>query len=757
MVVKYKKIVIYLWILLVYPLAYPLAAFGQEINKDKVNERLFKLDDTLLKAKKMVASSEVLETQELLKKTLDLRKEVDLYLKDNLHDKADACISKALYLAQKSINLVITKELLPKRLNKLEKTIAKNKVLVDQSNKEEVKSLYEKINQSYSLAKNLYQETEYNLSLKQLKEAFSLIKEMDSLLNLREDTEKRLRQATDFLKSNYQEIATSKNKGAIYFIKRSNCLSKEAPSLIREEKYKEALGIILEIEEGMSKALSLVKGEKIKPFSSLEFSKELKYLEELYLKAQEKITNLKSTQIQETSQQVEVLKKNISLQVKEQLLEEATANLYQCSYLINKLIYLSEKESKTFSTTEERVNNLQNEISKVELIVRESGEEEAFILLWQAKQIYTKTSISLAKNETTKALEDLKEISTLMAKARQVAERSVNFTKKLNWRISHLEKLICKIEDYLKEGLDQETIDKIKKWLWKAKESKTRANILLALRENEKTLYHINEGLNYAQKALFYISQSNLLDIEEATQFELLRLEDLISKTENKITETSSDKISGDKIKNVIRDAKKVELMALKAFKRKDFKEALENIRKAANLAYQVMGIEEEGEERSKFETISAKMKQLEKILIEAKDLNQEERNKEAKEYLDKAEEIQKKALLSFYVTEDYSEAEREIEEALKYGLLSIKKMEEESPDQVIQKKLLQGKELIEEAKEKVVLSNEKEAKKVLSLSEEYFNKANDYFTKKDYPKAIDNLGLSKSLAIKAIKIATEY
>ncbi|MBU1782260.1 hypothetical protein KKD87_02700, partial [bacterium] len=421
MVVKYKKIVIYLWILLVYPLAYPLAAFGQEINKDKVNERLFKLDDTLLKAKKMVASSEVLETQELLKKTLDLRKEVDLYLKDNLHDKADACISKALYLAQKSINLVITKELLPKRLNKLEKTIAKNKVLVDQSNKEEVKSLYEKINQSYSLAKNLYQETEYNLSLKQLKEAFSLIKEMDSLLNLREDTEKRLRQATDFLKSNYQEIATSKNKGAIYFIKRSNCLSKEAPSLIREEKYKEALGIILEIEEGMSKALSLVKGEKIKPFSSLEFSKELKYLEELYLKAQEKITNLKSTQIQETSQQVEVLKKNISLQVKEQLLEEATANLYQCSYLINKLIYLSEKESKTFSTTEERVNNLQNEISKVELIVRESGEEEAFILLWQAKQIYTKTSISLAKNETTKALEDLKEISTLMAKARQVA------------------------------------------------------------------------------------------------------------------------------------------------------------------------------------------------------------------------------------------------------------------------------------------------------------------------------------------------
>lgn len=743
------KIIIFL-LLFLFPL---LTILAEEISKDAINKKLTSLNKTIAKATKFTASSEVQVAKKLLNEALSLKKDIESRIQNNLYDqKTSDDISKALSLAKKSINLVIVKELIPRKLVEIRETLDKFKIEIDQSNNEKAKLLYQKACESQSLAYNSYQEIEYNLSLKYLKEASNLTKKMISILRAKENVQEKLTQITKLIKSNYKEILASKSKGAFYFIKKAKYLNKEASSLIENKEYNKSLEVINEMKDCIDKAQVLSKGGKIKYLDSQEILKELKYLEAIYAEAEGKIINFQDIQVKKIFRQAELIKKNIHSKVNENLLEEAYQDLYQCSYLISKSLHLLKEESKVFLSTEDKIKKYQNDISMTETLVRESGEEEAFIILWQAKELHTKAEINLAKGESSKALANLKEVPSLISKASYIAKNSTELTKKLNWRISHLEKLIYKIEDYLKEELDKEIAKETKNLLWGAKESRIRANIFLARGEKEKALHNVNEGLKNAQKALSNINRGNLLDIEETTQLELIRLENLISKAEKRVNETSSYEV-----KNALVEAKKIELMALKSFQEKDYKKTLESIRIASNLAYRAMGIESEEKVRSN--VLAAEINQLDKVLIDAQNINKEVRSKEAKEFLDKATELHKDALISLYATEDYDQAKKEIEEALKYGFLSIEKAKEgkkEDLSHIAQKQLQEGRKLIEEAKDKVVSTENKEARNVLNLSEKYFNKASDYFEDKKFQEAIDNIETSKSFAIKAIKLAQE-
>lgn len=749
---KTIKIIIYLLFFL-FP---SLTIFAEEIGEDVKNiidEKLTSLNKIIAKATKYTEYSEIQVAKQLLNQALQLRKEIESRIQNNLYNqKTLEDISKALNLAKKSINLIIVKELIPNKLAKIKETLDKFKMEVDQSSNEKAKSLYQKACQSQSLAYNSYQELEYNLSLKYLKEASNLTKEMINTLRVKEYVQEKLTQIAKLIESNYKEVLASKNKGALYFIKKAKYLKEEASSLMENKEYNKSLEVISEIRNCIDKAQALSKGKKIEYFDSGEILKELKYLEIIYAQAEEKIINSQDVQIKKIFHQAEVLKKGIPSKIDENLLEKAYQDLYQCNYLISKALHLLKKESKVFLSIEDKIKKYQNDISATETLVRESGEEEAFVILWQAKELYTKAEINLGKGESSKALTDLEEISSLISKAAYIAENSIKLTKKLNGRISHLERLIYKVEDFLKEELDKEIAEETKDLLWRAKESRMRANISLARGEKEKALYNINEGLKHAQKALSNINRGNLLDIEETIQLELIRLENLISKAEKGINESNNSKI-----KEALVDAKKMELMALKFFQEKDYRRTLESIRKASNLAYKAMGIE--GEEKAHSNVLAAEMDQLDKVLMDAQNINEEIRNKEAKELLDKAIELHKNAFISLYVTEDYNQAKKEIEEALKYGFLSIEKAKEgkeEDISHIAQKQLQEGKELIEEAKDKVVSTKNKEARNVLNLSEKYFNKAADCFKNKDFQKTIDNIEAAKSFAIEAIKLAQE-
>jgi hypothetical protein len=293
--------------------------------------------------------------------------------------------------------------------------------------------------------------------------------------------------------------------------------------------------------------------------------------------------------------------------------------------------------------------------------------------------------------------------------------------------------------------MDKILAKETKDLLWKAKEFKIKADIYSARNEKEKALYHVNEGLKNAQKALLNISRSNILEMEEATQFELIRLSDIILKAEKCVTP-----LSNHKIRNMLKDAKKMEENAYYYFKKKNYKKTLENIRGACNLAYKVMGIEsEEDVERE----LQRKLKRLDKNLAKAQILRKKFKDKEAEKYLEKAEEIYQDILISFYIAEDTQKAKKEIEEALRYTLLYIEKIREKNPEYLAKKEIEQNRRLIEEAKEKVVNSKNKKAKEILKLSEKYYNLAKEYLESKEYQKIMDNVEASKYFALKAIKL----
>ncbi|MDI6785811.1 MAG: hypothetical protein QMD92_03785 [bacterium] len=748
---QYIKIIIYLSLFLFSP----LTISAEEVSRDTINKKLTSLNNTIAKAIDITNHSETQIAKELLNKAIQLRNNIESQAQKGFYTQTISDnISKASSLAKKSINLVIVRELIPKELARIKETLNKFKIEIDQSNNKNAQSLYQKACQNQSLAYSSYQETEYSLSLKYLKEASILTKKLINILKAEEYAQKRLNQVINTLKSSYKEVLASKNKGAYYYIKKAIYLSKEASSLIKTKKYDESFEIIEEIKSCINKAKIFAKGNKTSHFDSQEILKDLKYLEAIYAKAEAENMTFQNFRITKIFQQAETLKKNIHLKINEKLFEEAYENLYQCHYLVLKSLHLLKKESIISTSTDDKIKNCHNNIFATETLVRESKEEEAFILLWQAKELHTKAKINLARGKNSEALEDLERIPVLISKAAYIAKTSIRLTKKLNWRISHLEKLIHKTEDYLKEELDKEIAKEIKNLLQNAKESRIRANIFLARREKEKALYNVNEGLKYAQKALSNINKSNLLNIEEeeTTRLELIRLENLISKAEKKVNE-----ISDDKAKNALVDAKKIELIALKFFQEKNYKKTLENIRVASNFAYKAMGIKDE--ENTKFNVLVTKINQLDKVLIKAQSINKENTSKEAKELLDKAIEIHKNALTSLYVIEDYNQAEKEVKEALKYSFLSIekaKKGKEEDFESIAQKQLRQGRKIIEEAKNEIVSTKNKEARKVLNLSEKYFNMAFDCFKNKDFQKTITNLETSKSFAIKAIKLAQE-
>ncbi|MBU2600536.1 hypothetical protein KJ849_08185 [bacterium] len=222
-------------------------------------------------------------------------------------------------------------------------------------------------------------------------------------------------------------------------------------------------------------------------------------------------------------------------------------------------------------------------LSSVEEVVRKSEEKQAFVLLWQAKELFMKAKIDDEQGKIDKVLSFLQEMAEFISKANNLACSSLDLSKKITLRLIYLNKLILEVENLLINEPNKEMVEKAKNLLWKAKKTQVQSRMFLDDREKEKALSCLNEGAAYLKEALLDLGKDEQLDNRELAYLRLVKLATLIAETEKRLRS-----VNHKQAQDIFNDVLQVRKLALKAFKEEDYWKALEGTKISTNLISKV-------------------------------------------------------------------------------------------------------------------------------------------------------------------------